>query len=293
MQDTFLLRIEIKKDIEQDVQLILREFFSFGMEHFKNRILFFYKQLKEQVDSVEENKKEAVVEEYFRGMYRSKEEQIDLIVTQSKKIIDEKSEICLRALTDLMDYQPKKEEIFLGIPTLLPHSPFNRPIFYFSIAGPLFVGRQNEVLDTAIHEISHFLYFDIVDDLGIDLKSNQTLWHFGHLYKEALTGALLSEPVMEEILNRKNYLGNPEIQELYIKRGGEEKILLREYLRKVFKEYKKKGLRFSDMVNDTVRELLPTAKQFNEKKLFWNNYEQELKKEDSDKRILYAEPIEI
>lgn len=285
--------ITIKADIEKDISLIKEHFLNSQTEHFKNRILNFYKSLNEKLEQSKEIEKENIINNYFREIYKNKEKQINEIIGQSKQILEARSDKCLKELMELMDYKANNEEEFIATPTLLPYSPFNRPIFYFSIAAILFADKKNDILDTAVHEISHFLFFDILKSLGINLKNDPATKSLEHLFKEALTAMLLSEQSMENLLDRKNYLGNPEIHFLYIKESGKEKITLREYLRFLFKEYKQRKLTFSSFIDDTIKKLLPVAEKFDKKKIFWNKNEGELKKNNQDLLNIYSEPIEI
>ncbi|MFA6416133.1 MAG: hypothetical protein WCW56_01465 [Candidatus Paceibacterota bacterium] len=283
------IEITVKKDIEADLALIGKWFADSDSPHFKERILYFYKTLGKKLEDFTDEP-EKVVEDYFREIYASKEKEIDEIVEESKRILEEESPASLAVLADLMDYDPEKGQKFIAIPTLLPYSPFHEPVFNFSIVGKLFLGKKNEVLDTAIHEISHFLLFDILKDLNIDLADKRSL---EHMFKEALTGMLLSEPELENLLNRKNYLGNPEIQNLFIKDGDEKEVILREYLRSEFRNHKARGLSFSDFIKAMMEKFLPKASEFYQKKTFWDKNEQELKAGNSELLEIYSEPIKI
>lgn len=113
----------------------------------------FYKELAERVDTAEEGTKEKMIEDYFRELYSTKEKEIDAFITESKLIIEEKSEQCLRELADLMDYHPSKEEVF------------------------------DRVLDIAIHVCLQRTSKDLVTMLVIWLVS-----HFTHGRIKSVTG---------------------------------------------------------------------------------------------------------
>jgi len=283
--------IIVKKDVDYDIDLINRNFNNPDAPYFRERILYFYKTLELKLENSDDPDK--LVEEYFREIYANKEQEIDRIVDESRKIIEELAPASLQALASLMDWDMKKNQGFTAIPTLLPYSPFYKPVFNFSIVGQLFFGYKNRVLNTAIHEISHFVFFDILRELNITLRNNPENRSLEHLFKEALTGALLSEPQMEELLEHKGYLGNPEVHNLYIKLADSEPLTLREYLRSGFRDYKARGLIFSDFIRDVIEKLLPHSTEFHQKKTFWDKNSQKMNEENPDLLEKYRQPIEI
>ncbi len=288
-----LLKIDLKKSPEEDIALIHRYFFETKTDHFKKRILRFYKTLEDKLSTETEENHAQVIDSFFKDIYRNKAEEIETIVDQSEKIIDEESTQCLGELAKLMDYDTEKEEIFIAIPTLLPFSPFNRPIFYFSIVSSLFKDGKNSILDTAIHEISHFLLFDILDELEINLNDTQENKDFLHLFKEALTGMLLSEKEMSECLGMKEYFGNPEVHNLNIKLEDGKQLVFREYLRSILHQYRQQDLSFQQFIADTIEILRPKAEEFSKKKIFWNKNEQKILNRDEELSKEYGQPILI
>jgi len=288
----FSLSIIVKKDIEKDISLILDEFYNQKSDHFKKRIIRFYKSLESKIGE-NPNKEKETVENFFREIYRDKQEQIDKIIEESDAILKNQAQDCLAILAGLMDYKMDKNEEFIAIPTLLPFSPFNRPIFNFSIVSPLFLKEENEILDIAIHEISHFMLFDILKNLNINLWGDTEQRNFLHLFKEALTGMLLSEEQMEKLLGRKGYQGNPEVCDLYIKDEKIGEVILGEYLRIQLYDHKKNNLSFFDFIKDMIEKLSPQIKEFSEKKIFWDKNERELKGKNVSLDLLeeYKKPI--
>jgi len=285
------LEILVKKDVERDISLIKETFQRENAEAMKNRILYFYKPLKEKLRDSKDQPKD--IEDYFRKIYIEQGLKIDEIVSRSEKLIKEQAGVCLENLISLMEYSSDRKQEFIAIPTLLPYSPFNRPIFYFSIIRELVTGEKTEVLDIAIHEISHFLFFDIIKNLEFNLRTRPETQSLKHLFKEALTGMLLSEPELETLLDRKNYLGNPEVHFLSVKVSTGKQMILREYLRQIFRDYRSRGLTFSDFIRDEIKRMLPKAVEFHQKKTFWDENEQELRLKDSKLLEEYKKPIII
>lgn len=277
---------------EDDIKLVKEFFFNKKTDHFKYRVLRFYRGLEEEIADL--GNADLAIENYFKKIYLDKKSEIGSLVEKSRKIINDQAPACLTVLVKLMDYKSQKNETFIAIPTLLPFSPFNRPVFYFSITPSLFLNKENDILGIAIHEISHFLLFDILKDLGIKLDHNTKEKNFLHLFKETLTGMLLSEKELKETLGKKDYKGNPEVHNLYVKEyTSENEVTLREYLRENLHIYQQKGLPFSFFIKEMIEKLLPKANDFSDKKIFWNKNEQELRKDDQFLLKEYARPILI
>jgi|GEM_PF-3262906 hypothetical protein len=284
------LKLIVNTNFEKDIELIKEFFFNSETEHFKWRILRFYCGLEENISNSKEPA--IVIEDYFNRIYLNKKDEIKSIVEQSRKIIEEEFSEGLEILVKMMNYDVFKKETFIAFPTLLPFSPTNRPTFYFSIVSTLFNKSPNHILDIAIHEISHFLLFDILEDLKINLRIVRENQDFLHFFKEALTGMLLSEKEIAKLLDRKDYKGNPEVHNLNIKVFNQT-TTLREYLRSTLHQYQEKGLSFSQFIKDVIDQLRPKVKEFSNKKIFWNQNEREIRDGDEKLSKEYAVPIVI
>lgn len=285
------LKLIVNTNFEKDIELIKEFFFNSETEHFKWRILRFYCGLEENISNSKEPA--IVIEDYFNRIYLNKKDEIKSIVEQSRKIIEEEFSEGLEILVKMMNYDVFKKETFIAFPTLLPFSPTNRPTFYFSIVSTLFNKSPNHILDIAIHEISHFLLFDILDGLGINLRRNQEEGNFLHLFKESITAMLLSENEFIQLLSNKHYQGNSEVHNLNIATSTGEMFNLREYLRNNFHQCQINGRDFSFFIKNMIETLSPKIKEFSYKKKYWNKNEQEIKKGNAELLKTYAEPIII
>ena len=265
-----------------DTTLIGDYLFDEKRKYFRSRILNFYKDLNIVLATQTFEQSALLATSFFSQIYEKKKSDINDVVEQSRLTVQENSEICLDELARLMDYEGEKSETYFAIPTLLPFSPFNRPVFYFSIVHSLFKKSKNEILDIAIHEISHFWLFDILDKINIDLQKNEVDRNFLHLFKEALTGMLLSEESMMKVLNNKDYRGNPEVWNLNIATPAGPVLSLREYLRTNLHIFKAKSLSFEDFISGMISELQPLAGLFSQKKVFWNMNEREIRQNTGD-----------
>ena len=66
------------------------------------------------------------------------------------------------ALLEIMDYQYDNPVVYKAAPTILPFSPFGNNVFYFSILGEIKGKTNKNILSIGIHEISHFIFFEML-----------------------------------------------------------------------------------------------------------------------------------
>ncbi|HQG58781.1 MAG TPA: hypothetical protein PLM44_03060 [bacterium] len=68
---------------------------------------------------------------------------------------------------------------------------------------------------------------------------------------------------------------------------------MREYLRSTLHQYQEKDLSFSQFIKDVIDQLRSKAKEFSNKKIFWNQNEREIRDGDEKLSKEYAVPIVI
>ena len=229
----------------------------------QNRLNIFkiYPKLEEQI-AESENEKTAVAE-FIKSFYQRHQDKIKTIIDESKKSLAGSDE-ALRQLGKLMEYQWTENTSYKAYPTVLPFSPFDGDEFFFSILNSLFKNEPVDVLYVAIHEISHFIFFDqmAVIEKKNNVKFNDDLVYY---FKESLTTMILNQAPLKVLLGKKDILGNPNTRDIRIKTGGEE-INLAEFLKKEF-EVKKK---FIDFLEKTLLLLKRSEAEFSKKRDFWN-----------------------
>jgi hypothetical protein len=286
------LSVALKFDPEYDIALIKSRVFLDSNPYLANRIFAFYKDLSARLSTTDQAERPALVDAYFRGIYEREHGRIAQIFEESQEIIRLHAQDALDTLVSLMDYEVKENEEFIGIPSLLPFSPFQRPYFSFSISFTLYKNVPNDVL-VAIHEISHFLFFDILDDLKISLNDDNPEWkEMLHIFKEALTGMLLTEPEIMLFLGGSAHRRNAEIEMLFVSDSSGVMPFLK-YLRDTFHGYKNRGQPFQDFIQDILNKLMPHTWQFSEKRQIWKQHGHEIAAGSPDLCRSYKEPIAL
>ena len=114
--------------------------------------------------------------------------------------------------------------VYKATPTILPFSPFDDDNdFNFSILNIL-QKRENiaSLLPKFIHEISHFVLFDILNQIKKEGEVAQVAKEIKNYFKEALTAVLLNKESLRRIFGIPRYKGNFEIYGLNIKKQNGE-----------------------------------------------------------------------
>lgn len=252
-------------------------------------ILQVFPDLKESIEN-SKNEEEAVIE-FIDRFYSKHNEEISSAIKESYEEMKESPKV-LQTLGEAMDYSWSENITYIAIPTILPFSPFNGNTFYFSILGRIMKKEKKNVLMTAIHEISHFIFFEILEKIEnaeqISLSADAK-----HYLKESLTAAIFNEePLKSSLEIKEEYLGNPEIRDIYIKDKKSPEKLIVGYIRGKYIESKNDSIKFVDFLKDLTLSFNGSSEKFSEKRQIWNQYGKELFKNETALTD-YRQPIEI
>ena len=270
-------KIKVKKDINKEIDLFLK--FLHHPYYPQSRVKIFqsFSELKSLLKNQESEK--VVIQQFIKDFYKIHNKKIERNINDSKKILKEKSHKALKELSKLMDYQwPKNHSNYTAMPTILPFSPFDNNTFYFSILGQIKEKKSNNVLFIACHEISHFIFFDVLKK--VKQKINKSLPNdLRNYFKEALTAVLLNRKPLCDILNLHNYKGNPEIRDIQIKKPNNTIISFNEFINEQYETIKIKNKKpFERFLKEILIILLPINKEFSKKRAIWNKYGNQLSK---------------
>lgn len=245
----------------------------------------------ERMPHKQDKKGEQAVRRFLRSFYNEHKRNIIVINRENQSKLKKNSPKALRALGEMMQYRWEKKRQYWATPTVLPFSPFGEDGFYFSILGSIFGKTDSDCVCIAIHEISHFIFFDMLREIEKEEKIILAR-DAAHYLKEALTAALLDMEPLRRALNLTNYHGNPEIRELYIKPVYGRTLLFKKYISRICVMSKKR----KELFYQTLKELVLVAHrqeaEFSKKRSFWNCYSKQI---FSDEALLreYRRPIKI
>lgn len=287
-------KIKVKKNINTEVDLFLK--FLHHPYYPQSRIKIFqsFPELEFLLKNQKNEKEEKIIiQKFIKKFYKKHYKIIQKIINNSKQTLKEKSHKVLKELANLMDYRwPKNHPSYTTMPTILPFSPFDNNTFYFSILGQIKGKNDKNVLFIATHEISHFIFFDILKKIKQEIKKSPPD-DLRNYFKEALTAILLNRKPLCDILNFQDYKGNPEIRDLRIKKPDNMIVSFSKFINEQYETIKIKDKKsFESFLKEILIILLPINKEFSKKRAIWNKYGNQLFK-NTDILHRYQMPIKI
>jgi len=298
-----LPKIRIEKDLEQEVNIF--SIFLNNPVYPQNRNFIFkvFPELELQLKTSKDEK--TVIQKFVVAFRRKNKKIIEQIIKENEILIDKKWSEAIKALASLMDYSWFQPIVYKAIPTILPFSPLGDNMFYFSILGqiksilnhslPIETKKQNtkDILYTAIHEISHFIFYDILRKIEEESKSPPIENNLRNYLKEALAVVLLNHEPLCAILNQHNYTGNPELCDLQIKKQNGEILKFTDFLQEAYQNSRiNKKETFQIFLQGILGILLPLSKEFSIKREIWNRFGKELSKNPEILKT-YQYPIQL
>lgn len=282
-------KILIEVDKNQEIPLFSKFLNHPEFPGHRKMILQVFPELKELIKS-SENEEEAVAK-FIDQFYSKYNIDISSAIEGGTEEMKE-SPKALQALGEAMDYNWPENITYIAIPTILPFSPFNNNTFYFSILDRITKKGKKNVLMVAIHEISHFIFFEMLEEIEnaeqISLNSDTR-----HYLKESLTAAIFNEePLRSSLKIKDDYLGNPEIRDIHIKDQESPVKLIVEYIQKKYTESKNNDIKFTDFLKDIILLFNGSSEKFSKKRQIWNQYGKELFKNEITLAD-YRQPIEV
>jgi hypothetical protein len=234
-------------------------------------ILDAFPALRFLLNSISSARRErTIVRQFLDDFYASNSTAISAAVQKSRARIKRDSQEGLRLLSAAMGYRWKKKIVYEAFPTILPFSPFGTNRFYFSILSELVGKRSQDVLMIALHEISHFIFFDYLKKIE---RSGKFMLQpdARHYVKEALTAALFNEEPMKSFLGLAEYAGNPEIRNLYLKSGAGNSVRITDWIRKRYRTYMPISTEsFAELLTELIDAVRRKQSEFKKKRKFWN-----------------------
>jgi len=286
-----LPKIVIKEDIKEEIELFIKFLHHPDYPQLRNSILRAFPELKFLLGKSKKDEKIAI-SNFVRSFHKKYKADIRKITLEDRSILKKKGRVVLLKLAEMMEYQWPKPIIYIAMPTILPFSPFGNNIFYFSILRRVHKKRDCSVLYIATHEISHFIFFDLLKKIE---KKNKFKLPKDALYylKEALTPALINQAPLRDLLGIKGDTGNLQIHDIYINKSGEKPKIIRDFIQELYiQKIKKERKSFESFLDELIKIFISIAPIISKKRLIWNRYGKTLSEKP---KILaqYRKPIQI
>lgn len=256
--------IRVVSSSEHEGELFLQYLHSAEYPTHKKLLLGAFPKLAEDLQTNEDEN--LCVKNFIQKYYSEHAAKIEEILQETRKIIGEKGEKGLQYLGIIMEHEWKNELEYTVFLTILPFSPSQKNSFYFSILGKINNAPSFGILLVTTHEISHFLFFE---KLGMLEKKNNFILHKDtkHFFKEALTAAVLNTEPLRALIGIKGfYMGNPEIQDLYI--GWNNKEMPISYF--IYSYFSITSGTFDEKLEALVMHVHAHENEFSAKREIWN-----------------------
>ena len=220
-----------------------------------------------------------IIGEFFvnlRDKYRNK---IDPFLDHCRERLAEDSKGALVTLAQLMDYEwLEKTSDYRAIPVLLPFSPFGKNIFFYSIYAVIREDNPKDILDTAIHEISHMILFDLLEKYHPEFQEYSLTVDY---LKEILAPILIDQPPLKKYMNLsqypKGYVGNTELEEIYVSANNTGRVQISRFYQKGYEEMRYQEHKpFREIVDAMIRLLKSAEQELAKKRDMWNKHQFEI-----------------
>lgn len=290
----FIPPVVVKLDIERDVQEFLKFLYRSSPEKQK-LILRTYPDLDAAVQ-LGGDAGQKVVADFVRDQYCANQDQIEVLVADMEKQVRANGARVLKSLGEVMEYSWTDDDGgYTVIPTLLPFSPFQQPVFFFSLTRFLHVKAQSVATDYGLmavlaHEISHFIFFDILGQMPekIHTKCDKTVRHFA---QEILAPVVMNDPRLNGILHLTNYGGNPFLKHVTVRRGAKEQNIVA-FFQAEYERKRTNSVSFKEFVSYLIETLYVIHSELQERLSLRDTYGSSLLS-DIKLNAQYCNPIEV
>jgi len=280
-------RVQVVLDKERDTTQFIKYLAHPRFPQHQQNILAAYPDLGQILTNAADDQ-EYVMSAFVREEYSAHSKDVERIVAEAEESIANVVLPCLKALAELMQYTWPDNREFTAIPTLLPFSPFEGDIFYFSILAELRGRNKVNFPFVAIHEISHQLLYDELANLYGRPAREELGWLLLHYLQEILAPVLMNQEPIRTLAHVTEYYGNPNLQHIYV---SPSEIQISEYFRQRYDAaHKRAGYTFLGYIKDVVTTLRAIEMDLAEHQEMWNKHGASLYK-DQSLLAVYRRPI--
>jgi len=271
----YIPSITIEIDLEKESNMFINFLHN---EHFpQNKLNIFrcYPALKEMLDKDTENENE-IVHTFIENKYSEYNSIIQSTVSEASVKIDAYGKIVLEQLALLMDYTwSGNHPGYLIVPTILPFSPFKENCIYFSMIRKIQKIEKKDDMNHGIlpflaHEISHLILRDMLGENQKNGVIHSYDWNTAHLLQEILAPVLMNQEPLKDILDIKNYGGNPNLLHLNVRQNDQIENIVSYYEKQYarMKYFEKKP--FIEIAKTMANELQYIHTELTKKMEMWN-----------------------
>jgi len=280
--------INIIEDIDEEVGIFYFFLHSNDFPQHRNSIFGAYPELKDRLLNLGEQAEKEELRKFVVEVRNKYQPEIKSAVKYIRKEVELKGFSSLEILGHLMNYiwpTSDKSKYFL-VPSIYPMCPFNKNKFFYSITN-VRKGKivYEDVIPVSMHEISHFILFDILAGKNIKLKPKML-----YFVKEIIAPIIVNQGEFSGMFT-KRIVGNTNVLEIFFSVGGKI-VKAFDYFNSRYTDNKNAGKNFRDFLDDMIRICLPVEKEIEAKHEYWNKNGNRINSEPG-LMMVYREPIVI
>jgi len=297
--------ITLEESLEAEVDIFYHSLHNQYRPWQRKLILSFrdFRPLKESLEAMpakDEAEEKRILSEFLKQCRDRNKDQIEPFISRSRQEVSNKSGEALKELAQLMDYNwPENFPGYKVVPVLLPFNPFGKNIFYYSILKITQGVDQKDLLEVAIHEISHMVFFEILERLRLSSNNFSGPKNIPIDYlKEILAPVLMNQPPLRRLLDLsrypEGYTGNPDLGPMFVTVGNSgERTQISRYFQQLYERMRyQEHKTFPEIVGAMVKIIMPLEAELLKRRDLWNEYQHKIFKNQAllDR---HSEPMRI
>jgi len=261
-----MISITFKQNAEKELEVFWAFINNEQNLRYRNSIFHYFPDLQERLSSIDgDEAKREFLGKYILEFRNAKKEQLEKFEKSQREKLEQRGELVLEKLEEIMEYKEENNKGYDIIPVIIPFSPFKGNTFFYSVLGSLSgkISPFGEIVFVLAHEVSHLLLFKILKNSFFEdkykLKPNEL-----YFLKEILVVPILKDNILIDILNTKEYRGNPIISYLNVSSNDLDRPIT-QYFEDLYNNCKKNGKTFYDFVRIAIETIKSISRELDAK----------------------------
>jgi hypothetical protein len=276
------------ESVDEEVGIFAFFLHSKDFPQHRNLIFGAYPELKDRLSGLDEKAEREELKRFVIEVRNKYQSEIKSAVEYIRKEVESKGSTSLEILGRLMNYtwHTSDKSKYVLIPSMYPTCPFNKNKFFYSITN-VRKGKviYDDVIPVSMHEISHFILFDILAEKNIKLKPKML-----YFIKEIIAPIIVNQDEFSDIFS-KRIVGNTNVLEIFFSGDGKT-IKAFDYFNSKYIDNKNAGDDFRVFLDDMIGICLRVEKEIEDKHEFWNKHGNIIKN-DPELMEIFRKPIAI
>lgn len=257
-----MVPITFNQNVEKELEVFWAFINNEQNLRYRNSIFYYFPDLQERLSNIDGNEaKREFLGKYILEFRNARKEQLEEFEKSQREKLEQQGGVVLEKLEEIMEYKEENNKGYDIIPVIIPFSPFKGNTFFYSVLESL-RGKMptfGEIVFVLAHEVSHLLLFKILKNSFSEdkykLESNEL-----YFLKEILVVPILKDNLLIDILNTKEYRGNPIISYLNVNSNGLDQPIT-QYFEDLHNNCRKNSKTFNDFVKIAIETIKSISKE--------------------------------